>query len=298
MQLDQLRAFVAVVDHGTFDAAAAALHITPSAVSQRIKALESDVGQVVVQRQTPCAPTDPGAVLLRMARGMAILEQDALAELGDAESSAPVPVAVNADSLETWFVPVLSAAAEWPDPLRLEVEDQDHSIRLLRRGDVVGAVTSQPGGLAGCTSELLGSMRYLPVAAPALRDRHRRSGRIDWAHMPMLRFNAKDDLQRRYLARRRCTETPPVVQVPSSWGFVAAARAGLAWGMIPQAQVETSLADGDLVRLGRDHIDQPLYWQVWRLASPRIQRLTDAIRAAARDQLRRPQAPGGQPRPS
>ncbi len=281
MQLDQLRALLAIVDHGSFDAAASALHITPSAVSQRIKSLESGVGQVVVQRATPCRPTAAGAELVRMARGVALLEAEALTALGHDADPVPVPVAVNADSLETWFPPVLSDAADWPGPLRLEVEDQDHSIGLLRRGEVVGAVTSEPATVSGCTSELLGAMRYLPVATPELRARHTRGGRIDWRGMPMLQFNAKDDLQHRYLRRRSPTARPPIAQVPTSRGFVLAARAGLAWGMIPEDQLGDSLQTGELIRLGEDHIDQPLYWQVWKLNSPRIERVSTAVRAAA-----------------
>ncbi len=286
MQLDQLKALMAVVDHGTFEAAARALNVTPSAVSQRIKALEAGVGHVVIQRGTPCTPTGPGTVLLRTARQMSVLEADARASLGDPERPLTTPVAVNADSLETWFVPVLFDAASWADPLRIEIEDQDHSIRLLQRGDVMGAVTSEPASVSGCSSEPLGVMRYLPVATPALRERHLRSGKVDWAHMPMLRFNAKDDLQHRYLARRRCPHEPPVVLIPSSHGFANAARAGLGWGMIPESQVGDALETGELVRLGRDHIDQQLHWQVWKLASPRITRMTDAVRAAARAGLR------------
>ena len=292
MQLDQLRALTAIIDHGTFDAAATALQITPSAVSQRIKALEASVGHMVVQRGIPCVPTEPGAVLVRMARGMAMLEADAHASLGEG-GSVPIPVVVNADSLETWFPPVLFDAADWPDPLRLEVEDQDHSIRLLRHGEVVGAVTSEPASVNGCSSEPLGAMRYLPVATPRLRNRFRRGGRIDWAHMPVVRFNAKDDLQDVYLARRSSTARPPFVQVPTSRGFVVAVRAGLGWGMVPEEQLEDSLETGELVLLGRDHIDQPLYWQVWKLSSPRLTRLTESVRSAARSGLRRARTTGG-----
>lgn len=51
---DQLAALAAVIECGSFDAAADRLHVTPSAVSQRIKALESRVGQVLVVRDKPC----------------------------------------------------------------------------------------------------------------------------------------------------------------------------------------------------------------------------------------------------
>jgi LysR family transcriptional regulator (chromosome initiation inhibitor) len=289
MQSDHLRALLAIVDTGTFDAAARALHITPSAVSQRIKSLESGLGRPVVQRTVPCRATDAGAVLVRMARQLAVLEADALAELDPAGGGpAELAIAVNADSLATWFPAVLAAAAAWADvTVRIHVEDQDHSAALLRTGEAIGAVTSDPVAVQGCVSRPLGSMRYVPMATPALRDAYRRRGGVDWATMPVVRFNAKDDLQHDFLAGRGVSvDRPPVHVVPSSQGFLAAVVAGLGWGMVPVAQLGDVPA-GALVRLaGSAHVDVPLHWQVWRLRSPRIDRLTDAVAAAARTGLR------------
>ena len=291
MHRDQLDALTAIVDHGTFEAAARALHVTPSAVSQRIKALEASVGQVVVRRASPCTPTDAGSVLVRMAREMALLEADARAALGsDDGAPAVVAAAVNADSLASWFAPILEVAAGWTDAvLQLEVEDESISSRLLRSGDVVGAVTSDPSPVSGCRLEALGSMRYVPVATPELRERHTRGRHVDLATMPCLRFNRKDDLQAAFLRERAVVGVAPTPQVPSSEGFRAAVRAGLGWGMLPETQLGRDLEEGRLIRLpGRAHRDVPLYWQVWSLRSPRIERLTEAIRYAARTGLRRP----------
>ncbi|MGA7149383.1 MAG: LysR family transcriptional regulator, partial [Microbacterium sp.] len=71
-----------VVDDGTLDAAAQRLHITPSAVSQRIKTLEELLGRVVLVRSKPVRPTDAGSAVIRLARQAALLEHDTLAELG------------------------------------------------------------------------------------------------------------------------------------------------------------------------------------------------------------------------
>ena len=289
MQSDHLQALLAIVDTGTFDAAARALHVTPSAISQRIKSLESQLGRPVVQRAVPCRATDAGAVLVRMARQLAVLEADALAELSPADGGpAELAVAVNADSLATWFVPVLATIASWGDVrVRLHVEDQDHSAALLRAGDVIGAVTSDPVAVQGCTVRRLGSMRYVPMATPAVRDAYRRGRGADWARMPVVRFNAKDDLQHDFLARRGMAgDGPPMHTVPSSQGFLAAVVAGLGWGMVPVAQLGDVPA-GALVKLaGAQYVDVPLYWQAWRLRSPRIDRLTEAVAGAARAGLR------------
>ncbi|MCC3295695.1 LysR family transcriptional regulator ArgP [Arthrobacter sp. zg-Y411] len=285
MNFEHLRALSAVVEEGTFEAAADRLHISPSAVSQRIKALENAEGQIMVRRGAPCTPTEPGAVLLRMARQVQLLESEARHTLaGGSSTRATTPVAVNADSLATWFLPVLSDAAGWTDStLDLHVEDQDHSARLLRSGDVIAAVTAEPAPVNGCRVQPLGAMRYLPVAAPELRERFTGAGGIDWDVMPVVRFNAKDELQRRFLRARGATGDPPRHTVPSSEAFLAAVRAGLGWGMLPELQLGTDLDDGALVLLdGRAHEDVLLYWQAWKLDSERLERIGASVRRAAR----------------
>ena len=308
MNFDHLRALTAIIDEGTFEAAADLLGVSPSAVSQRVKALEASVGQVVVRRGVPCTPTEAGAVLLRTARQVQVLEAETREALGSgAASGVATPVAVNADSLATWFVAVLQEAAGWADTtLNLHVEDQDHSSRLLRRGDVLGAVTADPTPVNGCRAELLGFMRYLPVATPELRRRCTTDVGLDWAGMPVLEFNAKDDLQRQVLQARGVDRSPPTHTVPSSEGFVAAVRAGLGWGMVPELQLGTDLVDGSLVLLeDAAHRDVALYWQTWTLDSERLNRITECLREAGRRQLRGTQQngraagsgrPGGPPR--
>ena len=285
MQIDQLRALLAVVDEGTFEAAAGALGITPSAVSQRIKALEVAAGRVLVERSAPVRATAAGTAVVRTARQMVLLADQLRADLGEG-GSAPVdlPVAVNADSLATWFEPVLSIASGWPDVrLHLEVEDEEYSADHLRRGAVVGAVTADPTPVAGCRTEPLGSMRYLPVAAAPLAEEFAKGRGHDWERMPVLRFNAKDDLQHGVLRDLGVDVVPPTSQVPSSEGFAAAVRAGLGWAMLPEAQIGDDLDTGRLVLLRqREHRDVPLYWQAWTLRTARIDRLGDAVHEAAR----------------
>ena len=271
----QLAALVAIADHGSFEAAARALHVTPSAVSQRIRALESTVGRVLVSRTSPCVPTDAGAGLVRLGRQLDLAFAEALDD-----RPADLAVAVNADSLATWFRPVLADVAAWGDvALRLRVEDEGHSHDLLRRGDVVGAVTSDPSPVQGCSVTPLGTMRYLTVAAPSLLDRF--GGRPDWAAMPVVMFNAKDRLQHAELARHTSSAPPLVHEVPSSDDFRAAVEAGLGWGLLPEGQAQEAIARGDLARLGRTVTRVQLHWQRWRLDSPLLDRLSASLLAHA-----------------
>lgn len=283
MNPEHLKALLAVVDEGTFEAAARRLHVTPSAVSQRIKALEHSLGQVVVRRGQPCEPTASGEVLVRLARQQHLLEQEARAALDDAVAPCELPVAVNADSLATWFRPILREVATWEGVvLTLHVEDEGHSHELLRAGRVLGAITSNPAPVQGCSAEPIGRMRYLPVATPALRERHVAGRGVDWAAMPVLRFNEQDDLQRRVLRSHGVEADPPTHRIPSSEAFAGAVRAGLGWGALPVVQCADDLERGNLVRLSaRDHVEVPLHWQSWRLRSPLVDRLTEAIRRHA-----------------
>jgi LysR family transcriptional regulator (chromosome initiation inhibitor) len=285
LPLEQVRTLLAVVDEGTFDAAAAALHVTPSAVSQRVKALEQRTGRVLLQRTKPVRPTESGAVLVRFARQLARLERDAWGELGLNGTGEPtrVSVAVNADSLATWFRTVAAEVAGWDDvALRLHVEDQAFSAGLLRSGGVLAAVTSDPVAVQGCSVERLGVLRYVPAATPVLAEQFRRGRGPDWAAMPVVVFNEKDALQHDVLAARGVAAPPVVHRVPTSADFLEAVCLGLGWGMIPEPQLGPMVERGRLEPLvGRLHVDVPLHWQRWRLDSPVLDRLTDAVRRAA-----------------
>ena len=275
----QLAALVAIADHGTFEAAARALHVTPSAVSQRIRALESQVGRVVVQRTTPCRPTADGEVLLRLARQTRLLHDEVRDALAHGHTSmVDLPVAVNADSLATWFRGAVAEVAGWDDvALRLHVEDQAFSAGLLRSGEALAAVTSEPFAVQGCSVERLGVLRYVPAATPELATRWRRGRGPDWAAMPVVVFNEKDTLQHDVLAARGVVESPTVHRVPTSADFLEAVCLGLGWGMVPEPQLDDRLVP----LVGRLHVDVPLHWQRWRLDSPVLDRLTDAVRRAA-----------------
>lgn len=284
----QLDALVAIAEHGSFDAAARQLHITPSAVSQRIRALEAAAGQVLISRGAPCRPTAHGEWLVRLGRQTRFLYDEAAQAL-TAATVVELPVAVNADSLAAWFRDVLAVAAAWEGTsIRLRVEDQAYSQELLRRGDVLAAVTSDPTPVQGCGVHPLGALRYLPAAAPVLAHRWRRGAAPDWAAMPVVIFNDKDDLQHEQLRRCGVVDGPPVVhQVPSNADFYQAIRLGLGWGMLPEPQARAALASGELVRLSDDVIDVPLHWQRWRLDSPKLAALTGAVSTAAATHLRR-----------
>lgn len=286
----QLAALAAIVDHGTFEAAARHLHVTPSAVSQRIRSLEQAAGQVLVRRTTPCRPTVAGEALVRLARQTALLRAEAAEVLAGAGAGPVVlTVAVSADALATWFRGVLAELAR-PAPdgsvvaLRLHVEDQAYSADLLRRGDALGAVTSEPGAVQGCSSEPLGALRYHAVAARSLLP----DGPAPDAPggLPMVVYNEQDDLQHALLRARGLPEPPVVHRVPTSADFAEAVRLGLGWGLLPEPQLAPMREADEVVDLGPAPVDVALHWQRWRLDTPALDRLSDAVRQAAHAGLR------------
>lgn len=290
-----LSAMAAVVREGSFERAARALNVTPSAISQRIRLLEERVGCALVVRGQPCQATETGRRLCQHVDRVRLLEQElqgALPALAPQEGIARValPVAVNADSLATWFAPAVAAfAAVAPVLMEVAVDDEDHTAEWLRTGAVLAAVTASARQVVGCNSQPLGAMRYVATASPAFVDRHFSGGvgAGSLAQAPSLRFNTKDELQARWVRRlcHRHVELPRHT-LPSPQAFVVAAVAGMGWGLQPEALIRAQLKTGALVELVPESaLDVPLHWQQARAASTLLDGLTRQVVAAARKVL-------------
>lgn len=290
MKLDpaQLEALEAILRLGSFDAAAAKLHVTPSAISQRLKALEEHVGATLVHRGQPCEGTDIGIRLAKHAQDLALLETHVLRDIGPADSAATrLTLAVPADSLATWLIPAFAAVPQML--LDVRIDDQDTADEWLRRGAVSAAVTGHDRAAPGCDIYPLGQMRYVAVANADFMKRHFADGVTLPAlqKAPMLTFNEKDKLQTQW-AKLKTGQmiTPPSHQIPSTHAFVDAALTGLAWGMNPEALVKHHLSAGSMVALDRAlPLDVPLYWQVARVMAPALAPLTQAVLASAKRYL-------------
>ncbi|WP_110401700.1 LysR family transcriptional regulator ArgP [Sphaerotilus hippei] len=288
-----LRALAAVLREGSFERGARALHLTPSAVSQRVRGLEDRLGCVLLIRSQPVLPTPEGARLYRHFLQVEMLEADLGRELGPLGLDVParrrsLPVAVNADSLATWMIPAMAAFhAAAGDTLALQVDDQDHTREWLRHGEVVGAVTAVAEPISGCRVDALGVMPYVAAASPDFVQRHLAGRALDEAlrEAPMLVFNRKDELQHRYVADLLGEAAPvvaPIWWLPSAHGFLDAARAGLGWGLHPLPLVQAELRSGALVELfGGRRASVSLHWQSWRLESVTMQTLRRCIVQAA-----------------
>ena len=298
----QLEALAAVIEAGSFGAAAKALSITLAAVSLRIKSLEAALGQRLLVRGKQVRATPAGQALLGHVRQVRLMESDLVASLpgSDAAQSAAMQtlsVAVNADSLISWFLTGVAPALQRHRLLiDIVIDDQDHTHDALKNGDVVGCVTTLAQAMRGCVAEPLGVMRYRCVASPALlAEWAAQSGQSGSSVSPhqMLRtpaviFNRKDALQDAFLAQHFGLRDAlyPRHFVPAVDAFELALELGLGWGMVPDLLLAGRHRSAALVDVlpGRS-VDVVLYWQHWVREPLSAQRLTQAVKQAARAQL-------------
>lgn len=290
MQLDprQTQAFRAVIECGSFEQAAARLHLTPPAISQRVRALESTLGMPLVVRSRPCRATEVGQRLLQYLRRAQLLEADLLADLAQ-QSDAPLVVvaALNADSLGTWFFPALAEVLIRERVLLdLTVEDQDHTYSLLETGLAIGCISTEPKPMRGCTAEALGIMRYRLVASETFRQHFFPQGltRTAARRAPVVAYTRKDRLQAAFLLERFGLPVGayPTHFVPGAEPHYQAIRYGLGYGMVPELLIREALISGEVIDLAADSPrDVALYWHTWKVQSPRMEHLSKQIIEAA-----------------
>lgn len=290
-----LAALAAVVEQGGFERAAQLLGLSQSAVSQRVKLLEARVGQPVLVRALPPAPTEIGRRLLNHVQQVRLLERDLQGQvpaLDEGGLPERLRIALNADSLATWWARALGDfCAEHRLLLDLVVEDQDVGLKRMRAGEVAACVCAAERPVAGARSLPLGAMRYRALASPAFIARHFPQGvqAQNLARVPAIVFGPDDLLQHRYLAQLGVEGGFAHHLCPSSEGFVRLTEAGFGWGLVPELQVQRELASGVLVEIvpGRP-LDVPLYWHHWRNGGELLSALTEHLHRGAAGWLVKP----------
>ena len=283
-----LRVLQAVIQTGSFDRAAAALNVTPSAVSQRIKQLEERLGAALVVRANPCTATEKGERLCRHMEHVGMLEQDllkglpSLADPDGRQQRVTLRIATNADSLATWFLQAMSEFSQSSRYLLdIAVDDQDHTADWLQQGKVIAAVTGTDKPISGCRRYFLGALRYHATASPDFVERHFAQGitPASMAQAPSMTFNQKDRLQADWVRSVLGRDVNlPTHWLPSTQSFVDASLMGLGWGMNPRPLVQEHLATGRLVELVPGQtLDIKLYWHINRLAADQLTPLTQKV---------------------
>jgi LysR family transcriptional regulator, chromosome initiation inhibitor len=290
-----LECLAAIVEEGGFERAARRLSITQSAVSQRLRSLEAQVGTVLVVRSRPLRPTSAGQLLLKHTKQLRLLRADLdrdLGELGHSSAAAAmrederISIAVNADSIATWALPALGELAREGLPLEVITDDQDFTHEWLREGQVLGCVTTLRQALRGCKLAGLGAMEYIAIATPAYRDAHCPRGLTpaNFRELPFVAFNRKDDMQSEFVAKALGLRRVVLRQlfVPSSEGQVRAVLAGWGLAVVPLLLVRGLLEQGLLVNVLPGHsLPIQLYWHCWNLQSEVLDSLSRALQECA-----------------
>lgn len=296
-----LECLAAIVEEGGFERAAQRLNVTQSAVSQRLRALEAQVGSVLIVRSRPLRPTTAGQLLLKHTKQLRLLRADLERDLQELAPSAPgggrederISIAVNADSIATWALDALQGLVRQRLPLEIIADDQDFTQEWLRSGQVLGCVTTLGSALRGCKVLPLGAMRYVAVGSPDLANRYLPQGLTahNFRDVPFIAFNRKDDLQAEFVARTFGLKRVALNQlfVPSSEGQVRAVAAGWGVSVVPELLARALLAEGRLVDLAAGQaLPVQLYWHCWNLESQVLDALTEALTGAAARQLAPP----------
>jgi len=295
-----LECLAAIVEEGGFERAAQRLSVTQSAVSQRLRALESQVGTVLVVRSRPLRPTAAGQLLLKHTRQLRLLRADLERDMrelapgssGSTREDERLSIAINADSLATWVLPALGTLVGQGLPLEILTDDQDFTHEWLREGKVLGCVTTVKQALRGCKVATLGAMDYVAVATPAYARARCPKGLTahNFRDHPFIAFNRKDDMQAEFAARAFGLRRVALHQlfVPSSEGQVRAVLAGWGVSVVPELLVRGLLAQGALVDvLAGTALPIQLYWHCWNLQSEVLDALTGALASAAKVALAR-----------
>ncbi|MBX9613765.1 MAG: LysR family transcriptional regulator ArgP [Burkholderiales bacterium] len=295
---DALECLAAIVEEGGFERAAQRLSITQSAVSQRLRSLEAQVGTVLIVRSRPLKATAAGQLLLKHTRQLRLLRADLERDMRELAPAAPggsreeerVSIAINADSVATWALGALTPLAQQGLAMEIITDDQDFTHGWLRDGQVLGCVTTLKQALRGCKVLPLGAMRYVAVAQPDYAQKHCPKGLTahNFRDIPFVAFNRKDDMQGEFISKAFGLKRVLLHQlfVPSSEGQVRAVLAGWGVSVVPELLARGLIAQGSLINVAPAHgLPIQLYWHCWNLESEVLDALTRALTEAAAQAL-------------
>lgn len=270
---DQLQLFLAVLDQGSFSAAARALGRVPSAVSMAVAQMEAELDLQLFERSTrELRPTEVARALEPQARQLVgqlgRLQAHALALHQGLERR--LTLAIAPELLAVPWAEAMAALAQAFPGLEVELRSapQAEVLRLLHAGSVDLALVFERVGFDERESfEELGSELLRAVIAP----RHPLAGQA-------LRQEQWVELRQIVVARgEAAAEDPRVLVSRQVWrtdshlASLSLVQAGLGWAFLPQRLVAPLLASGQLLLVELENMSNELrLWVdvVWRHDRP------------------------------
>lgn len=280
-----LQAFASVVQEGGFEKAAAVIHITQSAISQRVKQLEEQFGQILLLRTNPPVPTPAGKSVLKLYHQVKHLEEDLRLALEPDEKNQfiSIPIGVNADTLDTWFYDAVEPFLKKEKVvLDLSVDDQENTHRFLRDGKVLGCISIRETAIQGCNISHIGDIFYRLLAAPSYIKKWFPEGVTFEAlkKAPAICFTRRDELNVK-LFNQIFKTTPkgmPIHYAPTSVMFINLLKNGIGYGVLPDQQSKELIDSGSIVDLfPGDAVCVRLFWHCWNLKSRLLQSLSKEL---------------------
>jgi len=288
-----LQALSAVINEGGFEKGSLKLFISQSAISQRIKTLEDEVGAVLITRTNPPKPTDAGKILLTHFNRVLQLEEDVEKEMGHGHKEySTIPVGINADSLETWFMDTINDFIKKNDVLLdLKVDDQDQTKKMLKNGEVQGCISSDPSPIQGCTVKTVGVLNYFLLSTPEYKEKWFPNGvtKESAEIAPIVIFSKFDELHYNYFKKILgfSPQFKNIHYLPSVNGFVDFILNSHACGMLPDIQSSRLIEQGKMVKIIADtHLSVTHYWHSWNIESKILRKLGETICKGGKKRLK------------
>ncbi|AYM65836.1 LysR family transcriptional regulator [Agrobacterium fabrum] len=261
MDIRQLKTFIAIAEHGTFAKAADAVGLTPSAVSQQIQALESEVRGELFDRATrPITLNGHGLQMLEAARTL-VRDADNIIDAisGRAVSGTFTIGSVRSSALSLLPLSIVALKADYPDlRIKLQVANTDELLKDVMSGRLDCAMVAEYSGIPS-------ALRWQPfINEPLLvigpNGTPKMSGFDMLSKLPYVRFNSKFRLAQIIETELAKTRIVPnlIAEIDTIASVVSCVIHGLGVSVVPWIALRDIAAPIVSVQFGEPQILRPI----------------------------------------
>ena len=257
MRLEQLQAFLAVAESGSFQQAARHCNITQSTVSRQIQSLETQLGLSLFHRSTPAKLTVAGEHLLVRAHRICQEWDSATQELADLTAGKQTELCIAAihSVCSTYLPPVLRQfCQDYPDILlRVTSLGSDRALKVLRDGLVDVAIVMHNRWMTEKAETKIQPLYDEPIdVLLAIEHPLARYSSIPWtelARYPQVVFKDGYGMQRivQEQFQRQGLEMKATLELNTLDAFRGIVKQGDMVALLPQTAIATAAGDADLI---------------------------------------------------